>query len=240
MAFLGLHGFTQRGSAWSEVAAAVGGNWHLPDLPGHGTEPVVPWDAAVARVAGFLAGMPAPRVLAGYSQGGRLALAAALEAPDLADRLILVSAGPGIGDARRRAERRAEDEALAGRIEQVGVEAFLEEWARRPLFAGLGARGPEWLARDREERLTNTAPGLAGALRSLGQGAMPYLGDRLTELRVPTLLVTGEQDAAYTAPAREMEGRILQSRLAVIPGAGHALLGECPEAVADAICDWVR
>jgi 2-succinyl-6-hydroxy-2,4-cyclohexadiene-1-carboxylate synthase len=240
MAFLGLHGFTQRGTAWSEVAAVVGGDWHLPDLPGHGTEPAVPWEAAVARIAGFLTALPPARVLAGYSMGGRLALATAVAAPDLVDRLILVSAAPGIDDAAERHRRQIADEMLANRIEVIGLEAFLDEWAERPMFAGLRGRDPSWLAADRDRRLGNTASGLAAALRLLGRGVQPFAGEHLSGLAIPVLLVVGEQDPSYQASARDLERQLPLSRVVVIPGAGHALLGERPEAVAAAIADWVR
>ena len=239
MAFLGLHGFSQRGPAWAEVAGAVGGDWLLPDLPGHGAEPVVPWEAAVARIGGFLAALPPPRVLAGYSFGGRLALAAALDSPHLVDRLVLVSAAPGIADDAERRRRRGSDAALADRIGKIGVEAFVAEWMERPMFSGLGARGPEWVARDRASRATNTPAGLAGALETLGQGAQPYLGERLAALQIPVLLLAGARDAGYAALATEMAARIPAGRAEILPGAGHPLLGEAPTAVATSITTWM-
>ena len=239
MAILALHGFTQRGSAWLEAAEAVGGDWLMPDLPGHGGEPVVPWEAAVARIGGFLAAIPPPRVLAGYSMGGRLALETALTSPGLVDELVLVSTSPGIEAPAARAQRRAADGALADRIETVGIEVFVDEWSARPMFTGLQHRGPEWVARDRAARLGNTAAGLAGALRALGQGAQPYRGDRWADVEIPVLLLTGEQDLRYTTLANQMGEQIEQSRVLVIPNAGHALLGEAPEAVADAMVSWV-
>ena len=48
--YLALHGFTQRGAMWDEVAGLVGGVWEMPDLPGHGGQPVVDWAAAVQQV----------------------------------------------------------------------------------------------------------------------------------------------------------------------------------------------
>ena len=73
--------------------------------------------------------------------GGRIALHAALSVGARVRRLVLVGASPGIADAAEREERRAADAALAGRIEEVGVEAFAREWAAQPLFAGHAARG---------------------------------------------------------------------------------------------------
>jgi len=237
---LALHGFTQRGSAWSEVANAAGGDWLLPDLPGHGAEPVVPWEAAVARICGFLAAVPPPRVLAGYSMGGRLALGTALASPGLVDELVLVSASPGIEGSAARAQRRATDGALADRVEALGIEAFVDEWSARPMFAGLRGRGPGWVARDRAARLGNLPAGLAGALRALGQGIQPYLGDRLGLLEMPVLLMAGERDARYSGLARRMVEEIAGGRVVIVPAAGHPLLGERPGAIGEAMASWTQ
>ena len=39
-----------------------------------------------------------------------------------------------------RAERR--DEALADRVEEIGADAFLEEWLAQPMFASLSRDAP--------------------------------------------------------------------------------------------------
>ena len=93
---------------------------------------------------------------------------------------MLVGASPGIDDAAEREERRRADDELADRIEAIGVEAFAEEWGAQALFAGQEARVA---AAAHADRLRNTAPGLAAALRGLGTGVMEPLWGRLGELR---------------------------------------------------------
>jgi 2-succinyl-6-hydroxy-2,4-cyclohexadiene-1-carboxylate synthase len=232
MNYLALHGFTQRGSMWGEVGARAGGTWVCPDLPGHGGWPARPWEEAVAFVAGLLDELAGPRCLLGYSMGGRLALAAAVEHPGLVDRLVLVSTSPGIADAVGRARRLSDDRALADHLETAGVDAFLDEWLARPLFAGLAARGEAWCRADREARLGSEASGLAEALRLLGQGAQPYLGDRLGELPMPVLLVAGSGDEQYAALAWDMAEGMARAEVALVAGAGHAVVGEKPVEVA--------
>ena len=160
----------------------------------------------------------------GYSLGGRLCLRLALERPDLVRGLVLIGASPGIADPGQREARRAADEVLARRIERDGVEAFLDAWLGGPLFASLPVE-----AAGREERLANTAEGLASALRRLGTGVQESLWDRLGELRPPALLVAGERDPKFAGIAREMAAAIgPAARVAVVAGAGHAVHLERP------------
>jgi 2-succinyl-6-hydroxy-2,4-cyclohexadiene-1-carboxylate synthase len=239
MTFVALHGFTQRGSMWGEVAALVGGEWITPDLPGHGATPPCPWDEAVAGVVSLLSATAAPRCLVGYSMGGRLGLAVAMEHPGVLERLVLISASPGIADSEERSRRGEEDEALAGRIEEIGVGVFLEEWLAQPWFAGPSLPPPEWQAAERAIRLGSSARGLAGALRLLGQGAQPYLGDRLADLSLPVLLVAGNDDRCYADLAVWMGQEARWATVRLIDGAAHAVVGERPEAVAAAMEGWL-
>ncbi|MEJ7893661.1 MAG: 2-succinyl-6-hydroxy-2,4-cyclohexadiene-1-carboxylate synthase [Solirubrobacteraceae bacterium] len=218
-----LHGFTQTGRSWAPLVAELGERYRCfaPDLPGHG-------DAAERRpasfdaVAAYVAAVKAERfTLCGYSMGGRLALATALRIPARIERLVLIGASPGIADATERARRRVADERLAERIETIGIEAFVDEWAAQPLFASQ-PRGVAAAAR--ADRLRNTPAGLAAALRGMGTGVMDPLSDRLPD--VPTTWIAGEHDAKYRAIAE----RIGPSH--VVAGAGHAAHLEQPEAVA--------
>jgi pimeloyl-ACP methyl ester carboxylesterase len=147
-------------------------------------------------------------------------------------RLVLVSAGPGIADPDERAARRADDERLAARVLEVGVERFAAEWGAHSLFADQ-SRAVAELAH--AERLRQTARGLAAVLRGLGTGAMRPLGDRLGELALPVTLVVGERDAKYRGLAEGMAEALRDAAVVVVPGAGHAVHLEAPEAVARAI-----
>ena len=220
-----LHGFTQTGASWDGVIRALEGRYRAlaPDLG------VGAWEAELDRLDALA---PGACVLAGYSMGGRLALAFALRRPERVRRLVLVSASPGLADAGERAARRAADEALAARIEAIGAEAFAREWAAQPLFAGQpGAVA----ALAHEDRLRRSAASLAGQLRGLGTGVMPPLWDRLGELSMPVTLVSGERDPKFRAIAERMIARLRAASHVVVPGAGHAVALEDPGAVAAAL-----
>jgi 2-succinyl-6-hydroxy-2,4-cyclohexadiene-1-carboxylate synthase len=226
-----LHGFTQTRQSWRRTVQALGARRYralVPDLPGHGQAPqrTPSFDACTAYVRALA---PERFTLAGYSMGGRIALHAALQLQPQLDRLILVSASPGIADPEERAARRQADEALAERIEAIGVEAFAREWGAQPLFAGQPERVA---AAAHADRLRNRAAGLAAALRGLGTGVMEPLWERLGELTIPVTLLAGERDAKFRAIAERMAERLPDARVVAIPGAGHAAHLEQPEAVA--------
>src|SRR3954452_4175220 len=217
-----LHGFTQTGASWAGVMRALEGRYRAlaPDL-GAG-----PWQAELDRLEALL---PSGAVLAGYSMGGRLALALALRRPERVRRLVLVSASPGLAGEAERARRRAADAALAERIERIGVEAFAREWAAQPLFANQ----PAAVARlAHEDRLRRSAGEHAAQLRGLGTGVMPSLWDRLGELGMPVALVVGERDPKFRAVADRMRERLAQAEVVVVPRAGHAVALEAPQAAA--------
>jgi 2-succinyl-6-hydroxy-2,4-cyclohexadiene-1-carboxylate synthase len=233
-ALLLLHGFTHTGASWEPVIATLGERYRAlaPDLRGHGTasdaRPVT-----LETVIGDLARIAPPRyVLGGYSMGGRIALHLALAHPGPVERLVLIGATPGIADEAERAQRRRDDEQLAAEIDSSEIEDFARRWARTPLLGGLP---DEVAARTHDDRLRSTPAGLALALRGLGNGALPSLWDRLSELRMPVKLVVGERDGKFREIAEQMRAAIAGAEVIVVPGAGHAAHLEAPQRVAEII-----
>lgn len=224
-----LHGFTQTGCSFDPLLSELSRHFDVvaPDLPGHGARSPAP--APVEETVRLLAEDGGRGCWLGYSMGARLALRLALDRPELVDRLVLVSGTAGIEDGAERAARRQVDEALAASIEAEDVEAFLERWLAQPMFAGLS---PE--AAGLDARRQNTVGGLAGALRLLGQGAFEPVWDRLLDLRMPVLLMAGENDDAYCEQALRLGAWLGQNAtLAMVPGAGHACHLEAPETFLD-------
>ena len=85
----------------------------------------------------------------------------------------------------------------------------------------------------REDRRRNTAGGLAAALRGLGTGVMPSLWERLPDLDLPVDLVVGERDEKFRAIAEKMAYALPHARVTVVPGAGHAVHLEAPDALVE-------
>jgi 2-succinyl-6-hydroxy-2,4-cyclohexadiene-1-carboxylate synthase len=224
-----VHGFTQTAASWRPVDALLDETFdrRLLDVPG-GLDFV-----ATASALGDAGGRA---TYVGYSMGGRLCLQLALDRPDVVERLVLVSASPGIADADERAARRASDEQQAQEIERDGVDAFLEHWLTQPMFATV----PPEHAGLADRKQANTVETLTHQLRVLGQGAQPDNWPRLHALGMPALLLAGALDAKYMGIAQGMGTQIADARVDVIPDAGHACHLEQPAAVAHAVTSWLR
>ncbi len=233
------HGFTQTARSWTGferlIAEQLPGVRAAPvDLPGHG-DARCPADLDLWDSARRLVDLGGAGTYVGYSMGGRVALHAALVAPECVERLILIGATAGIEDPDERRARREADDRLAHRIETIGVPAFVEEWLTNPLFAGL-----DDVTALRSDRLRNTSAGLASSLRSTGTGTQAPLWDRLGEIRCPVLVLVGEHDIKFADLGRRLVEGLCRAELVVIPGAGHSVHLEQPEATATAIAAWIR
>jgi 2-succinyl-6-hydroxy-2,4-cyclohexadiene-1-carboxylate synthase len=94
-------------------------------------------------------------------------------------------------------------------------------------------------AAERARRLRNDPRALAACLRGLGTGAQPSFWDRLTEVRAPALLLTGEEDAKFTDIARGMAAALPECLHVGVPSAGHAVHLEAPDAWLEAVNAWL-
>ncbi len=231
------HGFTQTAQSWSLVQQLLRARGFddskAIDLPGHGSAGDVRAD--LWGSADHLVAAGGRTTYIGYSMGGRVSLHAALAHPDVVERLVLIGATAGIDNVDARAQRRTDDELLADRIETIGVEAFIDEWLQNPLFAGLTPNQAL-----REDRLHNTADGLASSLRLAGTGTQAPLWDRLIEISCPVLLLVGQQDQKFRAIAERMATALPNAELLAIGDAGHSVHLEQPERTVDALIDWLK
>lgn len=231
-----LHGFLGSPAAWDDVLAAMPGHgaaW-CPWLPGHGPAPAFP--ASFQATADWIAeSLPAGAVLAGYSLGARLALAAALAAgPATAPRATLLVGGHvGLSDPREKAERAALDAERASALRR-DVAAFVDAWEALPLFATQRDLPPEALARQRAARLAHHPDCLAWGLETASLAVMPDYREAIAATTRPLCFLTGARDRRFSALAADVV-RPPWVTHDIIAGAGHNLLLEAPAAVAAAL-----
>ena len=212
-------GFTQTARSWDRVIDELPGSVEARALD-------VPTGLDFVETAHALGEAGGKGVYVGYSMGGRLCLQLALERPQLIERLVLISASPGIGDAAERAARGAADEEWADLLESQGADAFYDRWLAQPLFATLSPEAAALDARSRDVAV------LAHQLRALGQGTVEPLWDRLGEISIRVCLTVGMLDERYVGIASAMRPRFPDAAVQVVQGAGHAVHLEQPHVVA--------
>ena len=225
-----LHGFSGSSANWLETINSFSDRFQvvLIDLPGHGRtgSPSAPERYSMENVSRDLVAIfDALHLVAvnllGYSMGGRLALYVAVKHPTRVKSLIIESASPGLESTAQRQIRIESDSRLAAQIKGTGVPAFIERWQRLPLFAtqlGLSAKRRESL---RQQRLNNSASGLANSLRGMGTGQQPSLWSDLKSIHLPVLILAGELDGKYVSIAQQMAAAVPQSDLKIIADSGH-------------------
>jgi pimeloyl-ACP methyl ester carboxylesterase len=191
-------------------------------------------DETMAAIAGrILAAAPPRFALAGLSMGGYIALEIMRQAADRVEKLALLDTGSRADAPEATAKRHANIAlAQAGRFEDViGPQFPLYVHPARANDAALKAGylamchevGPEAYVRQQKAIMGRVDS------RSL-----------LAAIRVPTLVLVGEEDAA-TPPALsdEMAAAIPGARLARIAACGHLSTMECPEAVTQELVAWM-
>ncbi len=233
-----LHGFTQTHHHWHTAAQLIADR--LPtsptlvfvDLPGHGLSGDDRLE--IDRSGPPLVELAGAGTYIGYSMGGRFALTAALAGQDMVERLIVIGATPGLQEPDERSERRRLDHERADRLEQIGVDVFLDEWLAAPLFDTLPAD-----ERGLGQRRRNGIAGLAHSLRRCGTGNQPPLWDRLEQVSIPVLVIAGDRDLKFTEIGRRMTAALPNAVFVPIAAAGHAVHIEQPDATADAISSWL-
>jgi pimeloyl-ACP methyl ester carboxylesterase len=138
----------------------------------------------------------------------------------------LVVAGCGYGAEPTQRERfRSEAEAVAAFIAEYGMDRFAEKYAYGPTrvqFENKDPRGfadfKRMLADHDSTGARNTQLGVQRARPSLYE-----LTDEMQRLRVPTLILTGDEDWPCLQPGLMMKQTIPSAALAVMPNCGHAI-----------------
>lgn len=235
-----LHGFMGSSDDWAALVDALSEDYFCltVDLPGHGDSRTVPehfytMEGTAQAVVDVFDDAEVDRcTLIGYSMGGRVALYLSLVLQPPVERLVLESASPGLRSEEEQRERRQVDHERAERIEE-DLDGFLEHWYRQPLFASLEEHDlvDDMVATRRQ----NDPSELARALRGLSPGRQPSLWNRLPDLEIPALLLTGALDSKYEAVTAQAAARMDTARRRVIPRAGHNVHAERPEAFEDAL-----
>jgi pimeloyl-ACP methyl ester carboxylesterase len=176
----------------------------------------------------------------GLSMGGFAALHLGLEHPARARSLVVAGAGYG---AEKQFEAYFRDVSLevARQFEEQGSVQFAKTYslgASRVQFQNKDPRG--W--REFADLLgQHSATGAANTMRGV-QARRPSIYDleeRLRAMRVPTLVMVGDEDDHCIQPGVFMKRTIPACGLCVLPNSGHTLNLEEPEAFNRFVGDFV-
>jgi pimeloyl-ACP methyl ester carboxylesterase len=219
-----VHGAGFTGEAFADQVAAFSGS-HAPHLPGHGS-PGEP--QSIAQFADFLASYIDERklrqvVLCGHSMGGAVALELALRRHPALAGLVVIGGGARLRVAPAIFER---------------MEADFEEGARFVasfFFADPSPERIDWAVAAMQD------VGQAQTLRDFHACDAFDALDRLGEVALPLLAVTGEHDK-MTPPkfAQAFADRVPGAQARILQGAGHFAMVERPAETNAAIAAFLR
>jgi pimeloyl-ACP methyl ester carboxylesterase len=214
------HGYSATRRMWDGQHRALGARYRVISwsMRGHG-QTESPADPAqysaeltVADMRGLLQHAGVPRaVVGGLSLGGYVSLAFSLEHPEMVRALVICDSGPGYRNAEARAA-----------------------WNQRA-----HERAAELEARGESVSDHRSAQGLAHAARGMLAQQGSRVIDGLSAIRVPTLIVVGDQDQPFLAPSEYMAKKIPGAKLEVIPGAGHSANLDQPEIFNRVLLDFL-
>jgi pimeloyl-ACP methyl ester carboxylesterase len=164
-------------------------------------------DLTVADMAALLRHLGITRaVIGGLSLGGVASLGFYMEHPAMTRALVICDSGPGYRNAEARAAWNQRAQERAAELEARGLDALSDR--SREMREAMG------------EHLS--AQGLAHAARGMLAQEGSRLIDGLPSIRVPTLIIVGDQDQPFLVPCEYMAKKIPGARLEVIAGAGHS------------------
>jgi pimeloyl-ACP methyl ester carboxylesterase len=244
LSVLALHGQPGTGRDFAAVARLLDGDCRFvaPDRPGWGSragEPARGFAAGADDALAVLDRQGVQRAVAlGFSWGGGVALELARRYPERVEGLVLAaSVGPG--------EPTVADRLLALPVGGPAIcacgLALTRLVLRRPAFGGIlsgGIKGvdPNHVRHLADQCLTPAAVGSFMVEQRALVKEWPRLVRRLGEIRVPTVVVSGDRDR-LVAPgsARGLAAAIPGAELRMIPGAGHFLPGAAAPVLAEAV-----
>lgn len=231
-----LHAFPYDSQMFVDQMAGLGdvANVLTPDLPGFGSEPVIP-GVTLEQIADRIANLLdrhtiAKAVVGGVSMGGYAAMAFARKYPQRLSGLILADTRAEADDEPAKANRAKAIEL----VKSQGVAAFIETQIPKLVSPASLTDQPHFADRVRSLAKQQSAEGVMTALAMLRD--RPDARPELAQITCPTLIVVGEDDA-ITPPALSvaMKAIIPHSTLVRIPKAGHLANWERPAAFNSAV-----
>jgi pimeloyl-ACP methyl ester carboxylesterase len=243
-----VHGLGGAASNWLALAPllAPGRRVLVPELPGHGGSQALPaapnLNAFADRIAELTAREGfAPAPVVGHSLGGAIALRLAIRRPESVSSLVLAAAA-GISSSTRSARYALSITGIlkpGRRIAPHRRRVTRSPVLRTLVFGRWGAADPQALPAEVADaflsgpaRHTDTVSAARALVRDDPRGDLDHV-------RCPSLVLWGARDHQLPIGDAFDYARRLRGRLRVIADCGHLLIGERPDACADAIEEFL-
>jgi len=173
----------------------------------------------------------------GLSMGGFIGLRLGIRRPDLLKSLTIIESSP--------------DPEAPETIKQYRMLNIIARWlglkivadkVMEIMFGKKFLNDPERTALKQEWKERMIANHRIGITRAVtGVITRQGVSEQLEQIKTPTLIIVGDQDVATVpAKAEKMHASISNSKLVIIPGAGHTSTVEEPIAVTDAMTTFLK
>lgn len=238
-----LHGYPLSRRIWQpQLEGLLDAAWMVaPDLRGHGetqaSEGVYSMEHLADDAAALLEelGITQPVFACGLSMGGYAALAFFRKYPQRVAGLILAATRAGADSPEGRAGR----EKAAATAREKGAGAIADAMLPKMFAPRTYADQPDLVARVRDLMAGTSVSGIVGAL--LGMRDRPDSTPLLAQIDRPVLIVHGAEDQLIPpSEAEATHSRLAQSRLEIVPGAGHLVNMEQPASFNAAVRNFLQ
>jgi pimeloyl-ACP methyl ester carboxylesterase len=224
------HGYSATSQMWTGQVEALSKDHRLVtwDMRGHGRSDS-PDDPSLYSEAATVADMAAlldavgvkTAIVGGLSLGGYMSLAFNRVHPERVEALLIIDTGPGYKNDEAREGWNRTSLKTAERYETEGLTVL------------------EVGSAERRTARHSSAKGLALAARGMLTQRDAGVITSLPEIKVPSIVVVGSEDAPFLAASDYMAAKIPGAKKAVIEGAGHAANIDRPEAFNAALLDFL-
>lgn len=174
-----------------------------------------------------------PRVLVGYSLGGRLALHALADQPNLYDAVILISVNPGLVREKDRQARWQTDLQWAEKFQQLSWQELLQEWNAQTVFK-------DSLSEPKRAEEQYDRSQLAAALTEWSLSKQADFRELIISQQEKIFWLSGDNDIKFLSLAMELQKRAPGLRAESISQSSHRVLFDNPTELAGKMIEFLR
>lgn len=226
-----LHGFLGLPHDWMPVLGQSNEKRIYPNL--WRDFPIQTFDAWAAAFNSWAAKCPSPKILVGYSLGGRLAMHALRQDPAQWAGAVLISANLGLVSAEQKAARLKADLEWAEKMGNAPWEVVMEQWNAQPIFQD----GENFPVRN-EKDFDRSA--LVEGMKKWSVAAQEDLQNTLFCLKMPVLWLVGSKDERGISQVERLRFSNPNSQRVQIENGGHRLLVDQPVKIREEIDLFIR